>query len=90
MDQPSPHDLTRLADFRARLAELDAGTTTSGFDDADTTDDTRAFFKRAASAIEAAWPDDRLLRAYQETDGAPGNAEADAILAEIRHRDLDV
>ena len=90
MDQPSPHDLARLADFRARLAEVDAGTRTSGFDDADTTEDTRTFFKRAASAIEVAWPNDRLLRAYQETDGAPSNAEAEAILVEIERRGLNI
>jgi hypothetical protein len=31
-----------------------------------------------------------LLAAYQRTNGEPGNAEADALLAEIERRGLDV
>ena len=31
-----------------------------------------------------------LLRAYQRTDGVPGNRAADALLAEIERRELDV
>jgi hypothetical protein len=31
-----------------------------------------------------------LLAAYQRTNGEPGNAEADALLAEIERRDLDI
>jgi hypothetical protein len=31
-----------------------------------------------------------LLAAYQRTNGEPGNAEADALLAEIERRNLDL
>jgi hypothetical protein len=34
--------------------------------------------------------DRALLAAYQRTNGEPGNAEADAMLAEIERRDLDI
>jgi hypothetical protein len=34
--------------------------------------------------------DEALLRAYQLTDGEPGSSEADALLAEIERRGLDV
>lgn len=36
------------------------------------------------------WSDADLLAAYQRTDGAPGNAQAEVVLAEIERRDLDV
>jgi hypothetical protein len=31
-----------------------------------------------------------LIAAYQRTNGEPGNAEADALLAEIQARNLDI
>lgn len=31
-----------------------------------------------------------LLAAYQRTNGEPGDAEADALLAEIQRRELDI
>jgi hypothetical protein len=31
-----------------------------------------------------------LIAAYQRTDGEPGNPEADALLAEIERRQLDL
>ena len=31
-----------------------------------------------------------LVAAYQRTDGEPGNAEADALAAEIERRGLDI
>jgi hypothetical protein len=34
--------------------------------------------------------DEELLRAYQRTTGEPGDPEADALLAEIWKRELDV
>jgi len=34
--------------------------------------------------------DDQLLAAYQRTDGAPGDAEADCIIIEIKRRGLDL
>lgn len=37
-----------------------------------------------------AMTDAELCAAYQRTDGEPGNPEADALLDEIRRRDLDV
>lgn len=33
-------------------------------------------------------PDHDLVRAYERTDGEPGNPEADALLAEIERRNL--
>ncbi|SFP98480.1 hypothetical protein [Sphingomonas rubra] len=42
----------------------------------------------SAAIGEAAGPD--LLAAYQRTDGEPGNPEADALLAEIERRGLDI
>ena len=36
-----------------------------------------------------AMPDADLLAAYERTNGEPGNPEADALLAEIRRRNLD-
>jgi hypothetical protein len=38
----------------------------------------------------ATMADADLLRAYQRTDGAPGNRAADALLAEVERRGLDV
>jgi len=38
----------------------------------------------------AEMPDAELLRAYQRTTGEPGDAAADALLAEIQRRELDV
>lgn len=87
----SPHDLDRLYNLRARIAELEGGNVrTTGSNDQDTTADTLAMFRRSANAIEAAWPDDRLLAAYQRTDGELGNPEADVLLAEIERRGLNV
>jgi hypothetical protein len=37
-----------------------------------------------------AMTDAALLAAYQRTEGEPGNPEADALLAEIKRRELDV
>jgi hypothetical protein len=34
--------------------------------------------------------DQDLLAAYQRTNGEPGSAEADALLAEIERRNLDI
>lgn len=34
--------------------------------------------------------DERLIEAYQSTSGEPGDAEADALLAEIERRGLEV
>ena len=34
--------------------------------------------------------DEELCAAYQRTSGEPGDAEADALLAEIQRRGLDV
>lgn len=34
--------------------------------------------------------DEALLRAYQATTGEPGDPEADALLAEIERRNLDI
>lgn len=48
-------------------------------------------YQRAAVAdVEERLPSADLLRAYQRTDGEPGNPEADALLAEIERRGLDV
>lgn len=41
-------------------------------------------------AILELWTDKQLLDAYQQTSGEPGDAEADALLAEIQRRDLDI
>jgi len=38
----------------------------------------------------AVMTDADLLAAYQRTDGEPRNTEADALLAEIQARDLDI
>lgn len=38
----------------------------------------------------AAFNDEELLRAYQQTDGEPGDDVADTLLAEIERRGLDV
>jgi hypothetical protein len=40
--------------------------------------------------IEDEWPDERLVDTYKATGGESGNAEADALLAEIARRRLDV
>ena len=37
-----------------------------------------------------AMPNADLLAAYQRTNGEPGNPEADALLAEIERRGLDI
>lgn len=37
-----------------------------------------------------AFSDADLFAAYQRTDGEPGNPEADALLAEIKRRELDI
>ena len=89
-DQRSPHDLERLADLRLRIAELQGQFETTGLNGHDTTAETLADFTRHAEAIEQAWDDKRLMAAYQQTNGEPGNREADAILAEIKHRNLDI
>lgn len=34
--------------------------------------------------------DEALLAAYQDTSGEPGDPEADALLAEIERRNLDI
>lgn len=38
----------------------------------------------------ASYSDEALLRAFQLTDGAPGNPQADALADEIERRGLDV
>jgi hypothetical protein len=40
--------------------------------------------------IEDEWPDERLVDAYKATGGESGDAEADALRAEIERRGLDV
>ena len=42
------------------------------------------------SKIEADWPDDRLVAAYNGTEKRVGEPEADALLAEIKHRGLSL
>jgi len=51
--------------------------------------------RRALADVEvpnalATMADADLLRAYQRTDGVPGNPAADALLAEIERRGLDL
>lgn len=90
-DERSPHDLERLARMRLRIADLEAGRfgelghTVEGSPDGSLT-----YFRKKAAEIEAAWPDSRLVDAYEQTGGTPGDHEADALLAEIKHRNLDI
>jgi hypothetical protein len=48
------------------------------------------FSYRLTAAGLARFSDRDLLAAYQRTDGAPGNQEADALVAEIERRELDI
>ena len=50
----------------------------------------RALADVGAPNALATMADADLLRAYQRTDGVPGNPVADVILAEIERRNLDV
>ena len=38
----------------------------------------------------SSWGDDRLLAAYEQTSGEPGDAAADVLLTEIKRRGLDI
>jgi hypothetical protein len=77
--------------MRERISDLesgrfgDLGHTVQGSPDGSLT-----YFRKKAADIEAAWPDSRLVDAYERTSGTPGDHEADAILAEIQHRNLDI
>lgn len=77
------NDIARLPSLRAALDELLLPGADSG--DGTSITETRA----EIAGIEAKWSNADLLRAYQRTDGEPGDPEADALLAEIERRGLD-
>jgi hypothetical protein len=81
----SPPDIDRLYNLRERIAELESGKVrTTDAKDRDTSAETLAMFRRSADAIEAAWPDNRLIAAYRLVN----ESERDALLAEIERRGL--
>ena len=77
-------DLARLRSLRATLDEM----LRPGFSQDD--EAVVAACRADIEAIEQDWPDQRLIDAHREGEGAPGDLEVDAVLAEIRRRDLDV
>lgn len=86
MHDQDVHDIQRLRSLRATLNEIEItskGTTASP-------DDNEAGVRSAIEQIEQAWPDDKVIEAYQATDRRPGEVQTDAIVSELRHRGLDV
>lgn len=86
----SNSDLERLRNLRERIAEISRGDTGYGVGAADMTQRVLTDFHEKARSIERAWPDDRLLAEYQRTNGESGDAGVEDLLAEIRHRNLDI
>lgn len=77
-------DIAKLRSLRATLEEMER----PGFGAAD--DQAIAAAKGGIDAIADAWPDKKLIDAYEATSVEVGNAEADALLAEIKWRNLDL
>lgn len=75
-------DIAKLRSLRATLNETEQ----PGFH---ATDPTAVEACRAdIQAIEAAWPDDRLLATFSETNAEAGDVDGDAMRAEITRRGL--
>jgi hypothetical protein len=56
----------------------------------DTTEDNLRQYREEAAEIIAAATDGQLVTAYQQTSGEPGDADVDALLAEIERRNLNI
>lgn len=76
-------DIARLRSLRATLEEMKR----PGFGAAD--DQAISVAKSDIDAIVDAWPDEKLIDASRESSGEGGDAEADALLAEIKWRNLE-
>ena len=83
MNDNDTRDIARLRVLRNTLLEMER----PGF----VTDDGEAIASCRADihAIEAAWSDDRLVDAYGRSSRESGDAEADALSAELRQRGLE-
>lgn len=77
------NDIARLRSLRATLEEMER----PGFGFAN--DQAIAGTRSDIRMIEGEWPDERLLAAHEAAAATHDDAEADALLAEIRHRGLD-
>jgi len=75
-------EIAKLRSLRATLEEMER----PGFGAAN--DAAIADARSDIGAIEEAWPDERLIAAHRATTGEAGDAEADALRAEIERRGL--
>jgi len=83
-------DLSRLANLRARIRELEhGGFGMTGINDQKSTSGVIEVFKRSVEGLRNAWPNDRLIAAYVQALDEPSNRGMNAICAEIRHRNLN-
>jgi len=64
------HDIQRLRSLRATLGEIDSKPRSGGGE----RDGAEADCRAQITAIEQAWPDDRLLEAYRATDRQASSA----------------
>jgi hypothetical protein len=78
------HDIAKLRSLRGTLAEMQQPQRSAGSKEAINN------CQGEISKIEADWPDDRLVAAYNGTEKRAGDPEADALLAEIKHRGLSL
>ncbi len=83
MHDHDTREIARLRNLRSTLLEMEQPGPTA--DDSEAISSCRADI----GAIEAAWPDDRLIAAYERSSREAGDAEADALSAELRQRGLD-
>lgn len=79
--QSNPDGIKRLRSLRATLGEIEQQ---SGGNAAEIE------CREQIAAIEGAWPDERLIKAYRATDQQPGDVDTDALAAEIAVRNLDL
>ncbi|MBM6577752.1 hypothetical protein KCP91_15320 [Microvirga sp. SRT01] len=78
------HDIAKLRSLRGTLGEMQQPQRSAGSEEAINN------CQGEISKIEADWPDDRLVAAFNGTEKRVGEPEADALLAEIKHRGLSL
>lgn len=74
--------MPRLRSLRATLDEM----LRPGFGEGDEAAIAEA--RSEIADIEAAWPDDRLVRSYRDSDDEAGDVERDALATEMQRRGL--
>ena len=85
------NDLNRLRSLLNSASRIDRGDIrTQDGSGRDTTEENRKLYREKADQILGALSDMQLVESYQQTDREPGDPYGDALLVEIRRRNLDI